>query len=61
MRKYVMTIVFLVYGTAALAQLPTVILKDIKGQEINTSTLGNNGKPFIISFLPRGANRVSGN
>lgn len=33
------------------AQLPSVQLKDINGKTINTSTLSNDGRPFIISFF----------
>jgi peroxiredoxin len=32
-------------------QLPAVQIKDINGKTINTSTLSNDGKPFIISFF----------
>ena len=33
------------------AQLPSVKLKDMNGKTVDTSTLSNNGKPFIISFF----------
>ena len=33
------------------AQLPSVTLKDINGKTVNTATLSNDGKPFIISFF----------
>ena len=36
---------------SAFAQLPSVKLKDIKGKVIDTATLSNDGKPFIISFF----------
>jgi peroxiredoxin len=32
-------------------QLPSVQVKDINGKTIDTSTLSNDGKPFIISFF----------
>jgi peroxiredoxin len=32
-------------------QLPSVLLKDGDGKTVNTSTLQNEGKPFIISFF----------
>ena len=35
----------------AFAQLPSVKLKDINGKVIDTATLSNDGKPFIISFF----------
>ena len=33
------------------AQLPSVTLKDIDGKTVDTATLSNDGKPFIISFF----------
>ncbi len=33
------------------AQLPSVTLKDINGKTVQTDTLSNNGKPFIVSFF----------
>jgi antioxidant, ahpC/TSA family len=36
---------------SAFAQLPSVKLKDINGKVIDTATLNNDGKPFIISFF----------
>lgn len=32
------------------AQLPSVQLKDINGKLVDTATLSNDGKPFVISF-----------
>lgn len=32
------------------AQLPSVQLKDLSGKPVDSSTLGNDGKPFIIDF-----------
>jgi len=32
-------------------QIPSVQLKDINGKTVDTSTLSNEGKPFIISFF----------
>jgi cytochrome c biogenesis protein CcmG, thiol:disulfide interchange protein DsbE len=37
-------------ATQALFKLPNVTVTDMKGNKINTSTLGNDGKPYIISF-----------
>lgn len=34
----------------AAAQLPSVQLKDINGKPVDTATLSNDGKPFVISF-----------
>ena len=33
------------------AQLPKVTLKDIAGKAVNTDTLSNGGRPFIIDFF----------
>lgn len=30
--------------------LPSVIVEDINGNEVNTSTFSNNGKPLVITF-----------
>lgn len=38
------------FATTAFAQLPSVKLKDINGKVVDTATLSNDGKPFIISF-----------
>ena len=38
-------------ANTAYAQLPSVKLKDINGKVIDTETLSNDGKPFIISFF----------
>ena len=38
-------------ANTAYAQLPSVKLKDINGKVIDTATLSNDGKPFIISFF----------
>lgn len=35
---------------AANAQLPSVQLKDLSGKPVDSATLSNDGKPFIISF-----------
>ncbi|MDE7160986.1 MAG: TlpA family protein disulfide reductase [Muribaculaceae bacterium] len=36
---------------AAQAALPSVTLKDINGRTVDTATLSNDGKPFVISFF----------
>lgn len=36
---------------AAQATLPSVTLKDINGRTVDTATLTNDGKPFVISFF----------
>ena len=37
--------------TIFFAQLPSVKLKTLDGKTVDTSTLNNDGKPFIISFF----------
>ncbi len=41
----------LALALTASAQLPSVSLKDIDGRTVDTATLSNDGKPFIISFF----------
>lgn len=41
---------FLGIGLAS-AQLPSVQLKDLNGKVVDTATLSNDGKPYIISFF----------
>lgn len=36
---------------SANAELPSVSLKNIKGETVNTAELSNDGKPIIISFF----------
>lgn len=43
-------LIFCAFGEA-FAQLPSVKLKDMNGKTVDTSTLSNHGKPFIISFF----------
>lgn len=44
--------VLMALGTlAAQAALPSVTLKDINGKTVDTATLSNDGKPFVISFF----------
>ncbi|MDE6629014.1 MAG: TlpA family protein disulfide reductase [Muribaculaceae bacterium] len=35
----------------AMAQFPSVTLKDIDGKAVDTARLDNGGKPFVISFF----------
>jgi thiol-disulfide isomerase/thioredoxin len=52
MKKIILSILFLITGTiSGIAQLPSVQLKDLNSKTIDTSTLNNDGKPFIISFF----------
>ncbi len=36
---------------SSMAALPSVSLKDINGKTVDTATLSNDGKPFVISFF----------
>ena len=50
--KHLLSILLtLIVVTLAQAQLPQVKLKDLQNNEVNTSELGNDGKPFILSFF----------
>lgn len=53
MKKTLFLAIVLLLSTANLinAQLPSVNLKDIEGKTVNTATLSNDGKPFIIDFF----------
>ena len=42
---------FVLSCAAMQAQIPSVQLKDINGKTVDTATLSNDGKPFIISFF----------
>lgn len=52
MKKILLTMI-IALGTlsSALAQLPSVVIRDIDGKAVKTDTLSNNGKPFIIDFF----------
>lgn len=50
MKKIFLAIIALVMALPALADLPSVQLKDMNGNAINTAELSNYGKPFVISF-----------
>ena len=49
-RLLVMAMVSLGIAIAANAQLPSVQLKDLNGKPLDSATLSNDGKPFVISF-----------
>lgn len=52
MKKVLTFIVAAILGAiAAQAQLPSVLLRDINGETVDTGTLSNDGKPFAISFF----------
>ncbi len=39
---------------SAFAELPSVLLKDVNGNTVNTAELSNDGKPMVISFWATG-------
>ncbi len=52
MGKRMILVALLLMGfVASYAQLPSITLKDINGKTVDTATLQNDGKPFIISFF----------
>ena len=53
MKKYVLTTVICLLACfgVAQAQLPAVTLKTIDGEVVQTQSLNNDGKPFIIDFF----------
>ena len=53
MNKYFLMTLFCLVATWAVAQaqLPAVTLKTIDGATVQTDTLANDGKPFIIDFF----------
>ena len=50
MKKIFLAIIAWVMALPALADLPSVQLKDMNGNAINTAELSNDGIPFVISF-----------
>jgi len=48
---WVLVLLFIGACSVSAQQLPSVKLKDVSGKTIDTSTLNNDGKPFIISFF----------
>ncbi|MCH5242010.1 MAG: TlpA family protein disulfide reductase [Muribaculaceae bacterium] len=51
MKKLLLLALLLIGVQYASAQLPSVQLKDVNGKTIDTATLSNDGKPFVISFF----------
>jgi thiol-disulfide isomerase/thioredoxin len=53
MKKRGLFLMLILLGTiyCTAQQLPSVQLKDINGKSVDTATLSNDGKPFIISFF----------
>ena len=51
MKKFLFFVLSLAIALPSMAELPSVALKDINGNSVNTAELYNNGKPFVISFF----------
>ncbi len=53
MKLYIpLTLAFLFATSLAIAQdkMPAIKIKDLNGNQVDASTLSNNGKPLVISF-----------
>ena len=51
MKKLIAAAMLLLCCASAMAQLPSVSLRMLDGKTIDTATLNNDGKPFVISFF----------
>ena len=51
MKKLIFAALMLFASVGAFAQLPSVQLKTLDGKSVDTATLSNDGKPFVISFF----------
>lgn len=51
MKRIVLALAMFMAMGCAFAQLPSVQLKDINGNTVDTSTLSNDGNPYVISFF----------
>lgn len=51
MKRLLSLLLFVLVASVAQAQIPSVKIKDLQGNIINTSELHNEGKPFILSFF----------
>ncbi|MCR4593215.1 MAG: TlpA family protein disulfide reductase [Bacteroidaceae bacterium] len=51
MKKFWLLFLIVLSAQAVQAQLPKITLKDIQGKTVQTDTLSNGGKPFIIDFF----------
>lgn len=49
-RLFAVMAIVICTALGADAQLPSTQLKDLSGKPVDTATLSNDGKPFIISF-----------
>ena len=49
--SFIVTALIMLFAGEASAQLPSVTLKTLDGKAVNTDTLNNQGRPFIIDFF----------
>lgn len=49
-KKFFTLVAILSLSLSVFAELPSVVLKDMNGKTIDTATLSNDGKPFVIDF-----------
>lgn len=50
-KKFFALLSLILAAVSASAQLPSVQLKTLDGKSVDTATLSNDGKPFVISFF----------
>lgn len=50
LRKIILLAFILTVASTGFAGLPQVQLRDMNGNSVDTSTLNNDGKPFVIDF-----------
>lgn len=50
MKKLMLAALGLLLSVTAFAAIPSVQLKDMDGNSVNTAELSNDGKPFVITF-----------
>lgn len=51
MKKVFAFILFALFSVNTFAQMPKVVLKDIKGNTVSTDSIGNQGYPVIVDFF----------
>lgn len=50
-KKLFISALLLCGALTSMAELPSVMLKDMNGNSVNTAELSNDGKPMVISFF----------
>lgn len=51
MKKVLAFMLFTLFCVNTFAQMPKVVLKDIKGNTVSTDSIGNQGYPVIVDFF----------